>query len=233
MVIAGQSRPERMAHAFDELAPGYDHAHHDAVAGALLAFAGPSYLGAAADVACGGGAVALALLRLRRAEAALEDVAAGGAGGVVGAGGTAGAGGGRVLAVDLAPRMIAVGRARAAREGLGEAIEWQVGSALPLPVPDMSLDLVLCASSLHFLGAAALQDWRRVLREGGRAAFTLPLASAFRASGAFAELVAEDLTLPSDAASARALALEAGFADARAVVEEVNGRQIALVVSRA
>jgi ubiquinone/menaquinone biosynthesis C-methylase UbiE len=218
MVIAGQSRPERMAHAFDALAPGYDHVHHDAVAQALLAFAGPSYQGAAADVACGGGAVALALAQLRQGEGAPGDLAAGDA---------------RVLAVDLSPQMIEVGRARAAQAGLAGAIEWRVGSALPLPVPDASLDLILCASSLHFLGAAALHVWRRALRDGGRAAFTLPLASAFRASGAFAELVAEDLTLPSDAASARALAVEAGFADARAVVEEVNERQIALVVSRA
>lgn len=213
-----KQKQERMARAFDDLAPGYDHAHHDAVARALLTFAGPSYRGAVADVACGGGAVALALAELRRAEAEPNGIAAGGA---------------RVLAVDLSPRMIEVGRARAAQAGLAEAIEWRVGSALPLPAPDASLDLVLCASSLQFLGAAALHDWRRVLREGGRAAFTLPLASAFRASGAFAELVAEDLALPGDAASARALALEAGFADARAAVEEVNERQIALVVTRA
>jgi ubiquinone/menaquinone biosynthesis C-methylase UbiE len=229
-----------MARAFDELAPDYDHAHHDAVAAALIDFAGPPYEGAAADVACGSGAAALALARRRTRAGARRP---GGAG---------------ILAVDLSPAMIDAGRARAAQAETDAAdvaashaadvadthaahvhaadvdaagIDWRVGAALPLPVPDASLDLILCTSSLHFLGAAALRDWRRALRPGGRAAFSVPAATSFRPSGTFAGLLATDLTLPADAASARELALRAGFSDARATLTTVGSRQVALVVA--
>lgn len=210
----GEDEPVPMTRAFDELAPNYDHAHHDAVAAALIEFAGPPYAGAAADVACGSGAAASALARLRAPA------------------GRRSAGDPPILAVDLSPAMVSAGRMRAAQAGIdAAAIDWQVGAAVPLPVPDSSIDLILCASSLHFLGSTALGDWRRALRPGGRAAFSLPLATTFRPSGTFAELVATDLPLPADAASARMPALDAGFSAARATLATVGSRQIVLIVA--
>lgn len=85
--------------------------------------------------------------------------------------------------------------------------------AVPLPLPDRAADLVLCTSSLHFLGTAALHDWQRVLRPGGLAAFSIPLAADFHPSAAFRELLPADLTIPADPAGARRLALDAGFVD--------------------
>lgn len=194
-----------MTRAFDELAPVYDHVHHDAVARALIGFMRPVSSGAAADVACGSGAAAVALAAVRDADAS------------------------PVLALDLSPSMIAAGRDRAEQAGVAGRIDWRVGDALPLPVPDSSLDLICCASSLHFLGIAALADWRRALRPGGQVGFTLPAASGLRAGGVFAELVAADLPLPDSADAASRLATDAGFVSARAQDFQVGPRTILLV----
>ena len=52
---------QRMAQAFDDLAGSYDDAYHDEVARALVAFAAPTATESVADVACGTGAVAIAV----------------------------------------------------------------------------------------------------------------------------------------------------------------------------
>jgi ubiquinone/menaquinone biosynthesis C-methylase UbiE len=161
-----------MAQAFDELADSYDDDHHDVIARALIALVMPAREDRIADVACGSGAVALAVAQTRPPAVT------------------------PILAVDLSAKMIAAGRARAEQLGHDRAIEWRVEAAVPLPVADSGLDLILCASSLHFLGIRALSDWRRALRPGGRVGFTLPMASRFRPSGRFADLVADDLPLP-------------------------------------
>jgi ubiquinone/menaquinone biosynthesis C-methylase UbiE len=175
-----------VAGLFDGMAGTYDEdVFHTAVADALVAGlpAGPELL---LDVAAGTGAAAFASLRLEPA---------------------------RVLAVDLSPGMIARAEAKARELDPDRRITWRVGPALPMPAADRSADAVLCASSLHFLGAAALRDWLRVLRPGGRAAFSLPSATTFRPSATFAALVPADLPLPSDEAAASALAVGAGFED--------------------
>ncbi|MFB9839611.1 class I SAM-dependent methyltransferase [Actinoallomurus acaciae] len=200
--------PARMAQAFDDLAEGYDDDHHDEVARALLALVGaPAEKDRIADVACGSGAAALAMARTRSRAAT------------------------PVLAVDLSAGMITAGRARAARLGRGHAVDWRVGPAVSLPVADAVLDLVVCASSLHFLGVRALPDWRRALRPGGRAGFTLPVASRFRPSGLFADLVAADLPLPHTAEDALTLATATGFVDADAHVFTVGSRPVVLTVA--
>ncbi|WP_246256899.1 class I SAM-dependent methyltransferase [Amycolatopsis anabasis] len=129
----------------------------------------------------------------------------------------------RVVAVDIAPAMIDRAVARAAEHDPGGVIAWQVAPAVPAPVEPASADVVLCASSLHFLGTAALADWLRVLRPGGRAAYTLPNAATFAPSGAFADLVARDLTIPADTTEAAATATNAGFTNATATLLKTPG----------
>jgi ubiquinone/menaquinone biosynthesis C-methylase UbiE len=196
-----------MAKAFDELADSYDNDHHDVIARALIALVMPAGEDKVADVACGSGAVALAVAQTRPPAVT------------------------PVLAVDLSAKMIAAGRARAEQLGHDHAIEWHVGAAVPLPVADAGLDLILCASSLHFLGIRALSDWRRALRTGGRVGFTLPMASQFRPSGRFADLVADDLPLPQTAEDALSLAKAAGFVDADARIIAAGSRSVVLTVA--
>jgi ubiquinone/menaquinone biosynthesis C-methylase UbiE len=200
-----------MAQAFDELSGRYDDAYHDEIARALIGFVAPLPGESVVDVASGTGAVALAV--------AQDRVARGG--------------GAPVLAVDLSAGMVKAGRERAARLGLTSAITWIVADAVPLPVADRSMDVLLCASSLHFLGSRALDDWLRVLRPGGRAGFTMPVASQFRPGGVFADLVATDLRLPETAEDARRLADNAGFSHAAARTMTVGARTVVLVTGEA
>jgi ubiquinone/menaquinone biosynthesis C-methylase UbiE len=176
---------------FDEVAGQYDEdGRHDAIARALVGLVAPADHESVVDVACGTGAVALAVAALR------------------------GHTGAPILALDSSAAMVARARGRAG----ADAVEWRVAEAVPLPVPDGSVDVILCASSLHFLGAAAFPDWHRALRPGGRVGYTLPVRSRFRPSERFAALVARDLPLPETARDARVLASGAGFADAAVTV---------------
>lgn len=75
---------------------------------------------------------------------------------------------GRVVAVDLRPGMIAVAQSHEPTDGA--RIEWQVGDATAMDLPDASFDVVICQQGLQFFedrGAAA-QEVHRVLRPGGR-----------------------------------------------------------------
>jgi ubiquinone/menaquinone biosynthesis C-methylase UbiE len=191
-----------LAGAFDELADSYDHRHHEEIARALIAWVAPGPAEAVADVACGAGAVALELARSR------PDTAQ------------------AVLAVDLSPGMVATGRSRAAGLVPDTAIDWRVADAVPLPVADHSLDVVLCASALHFLGRRALADWLRALRPGGRVGFTLPLSTHFRPSNHFARLVAPDVPLPSTAQEAAAWATACGFTEAASGILDLGARRV-------
>ncbi|MFE2293196.1 class I SAM-dependent methyltransferase [Streptomyces sp. NPDC059452] len=190
------------AGVFDDLAPGYDHGHHEEVARALPALVGPGPADAVADVACGAGAVALQLVRDRPAGAP------------------------PVLAVDVSPGMIEAGRARAAALVRTGAIDWLLADAVPLPVVDHSLDVVLCASSLHFLGGRALADWLRAVRPGGRVGFTLPPATHFRPSARFSALLAADVPLPGSAGEADAWAAAYGLTDTVSRVHVLGDRRV-------
>ncbi|WP_156096790.1 class I SAM-dependent methyltransferase [Amycolatopsis jejuensis] len=139
------------------------------------------------DVAAGTGAAAFAALRLGPAA---------------------------VLAVDLSPAMIEIARRKAADLDPDGRITWQVGSAVPLPLGDGEADAVVCASALHFLGPRALTDWRRVLRPGGRLAFSMVTAQRFKPSGDYP--YPRDLRVPGTVAEAAALATDAGFRSATA-----------------
>ncbi len=194
--FAGRRRlPDRVAVVSEEIAAGlfdgvaahYDEdTFHGLVADALVDGLGRTAPERVLDVATGTGAAAFAALRLEPGE---------------------------VLAIDISPGMIARAETKAVTRDPGKLITWQVASAVPSPVEDDGADAVLCASSLHFLGAAALRDWLRALRPGGRVGFSLPLASTFRPSEAFAAIVPTDLKLPETEDDAAELASEAGFTE--------------------
>ena len=79
------------------------------------------------------------------------------------------AGGGRVSVLDLTESMVRVGRDRAIDRGLPGAIDWTVGDAQRLPLPDRSVDAYTIAFGLRNVTEidTALAEARRVLRPGG------------------------------------------------------------------
>lgn len=100
------------------------------------------------DVACGTGIVA----RL-----AAEEVGAAGA----------------VAGLDINPGMLAVARSIAPQDA---SIEWHEASAEEMPLPDESIDVVLCQMGLQFAPdrLGALREMRRVLTRSGRLLLNLP-----------------------------------------------------------
>jgi ubiquinone/menaquinone biosynthesis C-methylase UbiE len=77
---------------------------------------------------------------------------------------------GRVVGLDLSPAMLEIARAKPV-DAQSALIEWLEGPAAPLPLPDSSMDLVVCQQGLQFFPdkVAALAEMRRVLRPGRRA----------------------------------------------------------------
>jgi ubiquinone/menaquinone biosynthesis C-methylase UbiE len=118
----------------------------------------------------------------------------------------------RVVGIDVSRRMI---EKAASKDG---RIEWRVAPAVPLDLPDRAADVVLCASALHLIGATAPPEWRRVLRPGGQAAFSIPMAADFDPSPAFAASLPTDLTVPADEAGAERIAHAAGFESVRVTI---------------
>lgn len=178
-----------MSTLFDADAAGYDEdTFHPYVAEQLIGGLAPKPT-LLVDVAAGTGAAAFAALRLEPAA---------------------------VFAIDLSPAMIEIARAKAANRDPDGRITWQVGSAVPLPIGDGEADAVVCASALHFLGARALTDWRRVLRPGGKLAFSVVSAERFKPTGKFADVFPRDLRVPGTLEEAAALATDAGFSSAKA-----------------
>lgn len=178
-----------MSTLFDADAAGYDEdTFHPYVAEQLIGGLAPKPT-LLVDVAAGTGAAAFAALRLEPAA---------------------------VFAIDLSPAMIEIARAKAADRDPDGRITWQVGSAVPLPIGDGEADAVVCASALHFLGARALTDWRRVLRPGGKLAFSVVSAERFKPTGRFADVYPRDLRVPGTLEEAAALATDAGFSSAKA-----------------
>ncbi len=75
-----------------------------------------------------------------------------------------------VVALDLAPAMLAVARSRLVRAGLGQRAIALVGNAESVPLPDASIDRVISGFTLRNVGdlPRAFGEMRRVLRPGGR-----------------------------------------------------------------
>ncbi len=138
-----------VAHRYDDEIKKFDTVTESEILGLPLTLelaevAAPRVL----DVAAGTGRVARALLR----EVAFD---------------------GALVNVDLAPRMLAVGRAACAPPGIAKAaperVAWARAAADRLPFPAGAFDAVTCLEALEFLpdARAALRECLRVLKPGG------------------------------------------------------------------
>jgi SAM-dependent methyltransferase len=78
---------------------------------------------------------------------------------------------GRVIGLDMTPAMLDRAR-RHADEMAVETVEWRAGLMEALPLPDATVDVVLCNGVLNLSTrkSRALAEMRRVLRPGGRLA---------------------------------------------------------------
>lgn len=142
--------------------------------------------------------------------------------------------GGRVTAVDINPEMVAVGRGLA--PVAGAPIDWRVGSALNLPLPDRAVDVVVCQLGLQFFPdrPAALREMRRVLSPSGRLVASVygpiednpanhVLSDALdRRAGPGASLAKRSEHALSDPTRLADLVAEAGFADVSVIVDKIT-----------
>jgi len=80
----------------------------------------------------------------------------------------------RVTAVDLSPRMIELARGHAERSGV--AVEWRVGDLARIADPLAVYDAIHARVALQFVPdiPAALREFRRLLRPGGRLCASVP-----------------------------------------------------------
>jgi SAM-dependent methyltransferase len=86
--------------------------------------------------------------------------------------------GARVHAFDISPGSIEVARRRAELHGVADSIEFSVAAGEDLPYDDASFDAVVGKAVLHHLDASlAAPELHRVMRPGGRAAFSEPLGT--------------------------------------------------------
>lgn len=132
---------------------------------------------------------------------------------------------GHVVGLDINAAMLVVARSRPA--GPTPRIEWHEASALEMPFPDRSFDLILCQLGLQFFPdrSRALREMLRVLVPNGRLALSVftaiertPMANALavaldRHLGPGASAVKRSEHSLCDADDLRRLVTEAGFRD--------------------
>jgi ubiquinone/menaquinone biosynthesis C-methylase UbiE len=77
---------------------------------------------------------------------------------------------GVAVGLDRSPALLAVARELAKDAGFGDRVEFREGDARRLPFPDGSFDAVVCVTALSHIpnGEAAIPEFVRVLRSGGR-----------------------------------------------------------------
>ena len=141
-----------IAEMFDRIAPRYDRLNRVLSFGAdvawrrraiALARLGPGQRGL--DIGAGTGDLTIGLLRASDPSSV-------------------------VVALDLAPRMLGIGRRRLAVTGLSPRAVVAVGNAESIPLPDASVDRIVSGFTLRNIGdlPRSLREMRRVSRPGGR-----------------------------------------------------------------
>jgi ubiquinone/menaquinone biosynthesis C-methylase UbiE len=131
-------------------------------------------------------------LGLREGEAVL-DVCCGSGGSALPAAEAVGPKG-KVVAVDLAERLVSLGEAKAREKGLGN-LEFRIGDMVALGYPDASFDAVVCVFGIFFVPdmVAATKELWRMVRPNGRLAITTWGPDLFEpANGAFGEAIREE-----------------------------------------
>jgi SAM-dependent methyltransferase len=84
--------------------------------------------------------------------------------------------GANVKALDISPDLIDIARQRLKVNRIAANVEFIVGSAHDLPLPDESVDVVFGMAILHHLDLRlSAREVERVLRKGGRAIFQEPV----------------------------------------------------------
>ena len=84
----------------------------------------------------------------------------------------------QVVGVDIHEQGIANATAEAERTGLAPRARFEQHDANdPLPFPDATFDAVICVDAINHLAdrESILREWTRVLKPGGRLAFTDPI----------------------------------------------------------
>lgn len=78
---------------------------------------------------------------------------------------------GLAVGVDVAPRMMQLGREKAARQGLADRVQFVQGDALALPFADQSFDVVTISFGIRNVTDVprSLSEMYRILRPGGQA----------------------------------------------------------------
>jgi SAM-dependent methyltransferase len=86
--------------------------------------------------------------------------------------------GARVTALDISPGSLAIGRRRAELHGVEESIDFVLGAGEELPLESDRFDVVVGKAVLHHLDVSrAASELHRVVRPGGKAAFSEPLGT--------------------------------------------------------
>ncbi len=135
---------------------------------------------------------------------------------------------GRVVGLDVNAAMLGV--ARSLPPPSGAVIAWCEASALGMPLPDASFDVVLCQQGLQQFAdrPAALRDMRRVLRPAGRLAACV-WGTLARSPGMAALVGALERHVGATAANNRRAPFALDDADAlRTLVEEAGFSAVAV-----
>jgi SAM-dependent methyltransferase len=84
--------------------------------------------------------------------------------------------GANVISLDLSPELIEVARQRLRVHGITSGVDFMVGSAHNVPLPDESVDVVFGIAILHHLDLAlSSHEVKRLLKKGGFAVFQEPV----------------------------------------------------------
>lgn len=138
--------------------------------------------------------------------------------------------GGTVVGVDVDPAMLAVAC------DLESGVDWLLGDAAALPVPDEAFDVAFCQQGLQFVAdpEQGLRELHRALSPGGRLALAVwcdvsrapgfdALATALDRHGGPGDLMRRPFRL-GDSATVRGLLTAAGFTDTHVTTHIVAAR---------